>query len=95
MISYNVEGIVSKLRDTNFVSFMSNYDYVCLVETFVDSFTTTLFPNNNTSFVAPAKKLSQQRRKSGGVIVLVKNALLRFLKRMEVNYDNVIVLELS
>ena len=76
------------------MSFISNYDYVCLVETFVDSFTTTLFPSY-TSFVAPAKTLPHQGRKSGRVIVLVKNAFLRFVKRMEVNYDNVIVLELS
>ena len=55
VMSYNVEGIVSKLGDTNFSSFISNYDYVCLVETFVDSFTTTLFLSY-TSFVAPAKK---------------------------------------
>ena len=77
------------------MSFISNYNYVCLVKTFVDSFTTTLFPSY-TSFVAPTKKKnSHPERKSRGVIVLVKNALLRFVKQMEVNYDNVIVLELS
>ena len=79
VMSYNVEGIVSKLRDTNFSSFISNYDYVCLVETFVDSFITTLFPSY-TGFVAPAKKkLSHQGRKSG-VIVLVKKCIAAFCK---------------
>ena len=78
---------------------MSNYDYLCLgkkkkKKTYVDSFTTTLFPSY-TSFVAPAKKRSHQERKSGGAIVLVKNALLRFSKQIEVKYDNVIVLEPS
>ena len=54
MLLYNVEGIVSKLKDTSFVSFISCYDFVCLVETFVDTFTSTLFPSF-TSFVSPAK----------------------------------------
>ena len=44
MLLYNVEGIVSKLKDTSFVSFISCYDFVCMVETFVDTFTSTLFP---------------------------------------------------
>lgn len=94
MLSYNVEGIVSKLGDSSFVSFLTNYDFVCLVETFVDTFTSTFFPSY-TSFVAPAKKLSHHGRKSGGVIVLVRNVFLRFVKQVEVKYDNVIVLEVA
>ena len=62
MLLYNVEGIVSKLKDTSFVSFISCYDFVCLVETFVDSFTSTLFPSF-TSFVSPAKKTFPSRQK--------------------------------
>ena len=92
MLLYNVEGIVSKLKDTSFVSFISCYDFVCLVETFVDTFTSTLFPSF-TSFVTPAKKLSHHGRRSGGVIVLVRNVLMRFVKQIEVAYDNVIILE--
>ena len=94
MLLYNVEGIVSKLKDTSFVSFISCYDFVCMVETFVDTFTSTLFPSF-TSFVSPAKKLSHHGRRSGGVIVLVRNVLMRFIKQIEVDYDNVIILEVS
>ena len=94
MLLYNVEGIVSKLKDTSFVSFISCYDFVCLVETFVDTFTSTLFPSF-TSFVTPAKKLSHHGRRSGGVIVLVRNELMRIVKQIEVDYDNVIILEVS
>ena len=94
MLLYNVEGIVSKLKDTSFVSFISCYDFVCLVETFVDSFTSALFPSS-TSFVTPANKFSHHRRRSGGVIILVRNVLMRFVKQIEVDYDNVIILEVS
>ena len=38
VLSYNVEGIVSKLKDKSFVSLVSDYDIVCLVETFVKDF---------------------------------------------------------
>ena len=62
MLVYNVEGIVSKLKDTSFVSFISCYDFVRLVETFVDTFTSTLFPSF-TSFVTPAKKTFPSRKK--------------------------------
>ena len=55
MLLYNVEGIISKLKDTSFVSFISCYDFVRLVEIFVDSFTSTVFPSF-TSFVSPPKK---------------------------------------
>ena len=62
MLLYNVEGIVSKLKDTSFVSFISCYDFV-LVETFVDTFTSAFFPSF-TSFVIPAKKTFPSRKKN-------------------------------
>ena len=65
-----------------------------MVETFVGTFTSTLFPSF-TSFVSPAKKLSHHGRRSGGVIVLVRNVLMRYVKQIEVDYDNVIILEVS
>ena len=34
-------------------------------------------------------------RRIGGVIVLVRNVLMRFVKQIEVDYDNVIILEVS
>ena len=94
MLLYNVEGIVSKLKDTSFVSFISCYDFVFMVETFVDTITSTLFPSF-TSFVSPAKTNSHHGRRSGEVIVLVRNVLMRFIKQIEVDYDNVIILEVS
>ena len=59
------------------MSFISFYEFVCLVETFEDSFTSTLFPSF-TSFVTPAKKLSHHGR-SGGVIVLVRRSIVQEL----------------
>ena len=94
ILSYNVEGIVSKLCDPDFVTFVSQYDIVCFLETFVDVFTSTLF-SSFTSFVAPAKKLSQRGRKSGGVIVLIRNSLMHFVKHVNMAYDNILVFEIN
>lgn len=91
-LSYNVEGITSKLKDTNFVSFIQKFDFVTLVETFVESFTSTQFPDF-TSFVAPAKKLSKKGRRSGGIIILIKNKVLPYFKRVDVDNNSVIIFE--
>ena len=69
MLLYSVEGIVSKLKDTSFASFISCYDFVCLVETIVDSFTSTLFLSF-TSFVTPAKKLPITEKEVEGLSYL-------------------------
>ena len=45
----------------SFVSFISCYDFVCLVETFIDSFTSTLFLSF-ISFVTPVKKTFPSRK---------------------------------
>jgi hypothetical protein len=68
------------------------FDFVTFLETFTDDFTSTLF-STFTSFVAPAKKLSKQGRKSGGVIVLVRNTFLPFIKQIKLDCENVVVLE--
>lgn len=94
LLSYNIEGITSKLKDKHFISFVSGYDIVCLVETFVNSFSSNSFPSF-TSFVAPAKKLSHHGRSSGGVIVLVKDAFSKFVRQIDTSVENTVVLELD
>lgn len=74
------------------MSFIQKFDFVTLVETFVESFTSTQFPDF-TSFVAPAKKLSKKGRRSGGIIILIKNKVLPYFKRVDVDNDNVIIFE--
>jgi hypothetical protein len=46
-------------------------------------------------YVAPALKLSQHGRRSGGVLVLVKNKLNKYVQEISVEYANVIVLRLD
>ena len=94
-MSFNIEGITSKLKDDNFVSFISRYDIVCLVETFIDSFTSNIFPHHEC-YLAPATKLlSHKGRKSGGVLVLVRNVLLPYVQKVTTDIANCVVLKVN
>ena len=86
--------IVSRLRDTSFVTFVLGYDIAGFVETFVDSFSSNLF-QSYTSFVAPAKKCSHHGRQSGGVVVLVKNTFLIFIRQVHSSTEIQYILEID
>ena len=70
-ITWNVDGILSKLDDSDFISYISSFDFICMVETFVDHFQSSLFPEH-TDFCSPALKLSDHGRRSGGFVTLIK-----------------------
>ena len=82
-LHWNVQGIFGKLFDADFMSFISTFDFVCLVETFVEEISSTSFPGYKPVCV-PAVKLSTQGRRSGGVICLIKNDLLPFVKEVDI-----------
>ncbi|KAK7469525.1 hypothetical protein BaRGS_00036471, partial [Batillaria attramentaria] len=43
-LNWNVDGLLSKLEDGEFIDYVASFDLVCLVETFVDSFSSSVFP---------------------------------------------------
>ena len=50
---------------------MCSFDFVCIVETFVEDFQSDVFHGYNV-YCKPAVKFTRQSRHSGGVICLVK-----------------------
>ena len=50
---------------------------------------------NIIKFVCPAVKLSYHGRRSGSLLVMAKKQLAKFVERISVDCDNVIVLKLS
>lgn len=94
-MSWNIDGILSKLSDRDFISYISSFDFVCLVETWTtENFTCDQF-STHECFLLPAKKLSIQGRGSGGVMLLVKKCFSRFIRNIDINYENIIVIEIS
>ena len=97
LLSLNVDGITSKLADNDFLEFIERFDIISFQETFMEK---NIIPNNLfTSFIkplfSPAIKLSYQGRCSGGVIVLVKKYLERYVSRIIIKNPNCISIKLS
>ena len=86
-LHWNIDGVCSKLDDADFLSYVSTFDFICLVETFVEDFHNKAFPKH-TAFCKSAVKLSKQGRHSGGVLCFIKTELLPYVKEVIVEYDN-------
>ena len=84
------------MSDCDWLEYIDRFDFVCLTETFIDDvFDLSHVFRNCMKFSSPALKLSHQGRKSGGVLVLVKQALFDFVKEIKVDCKNAVFLKLS
>ena len=94
IVSYNVDGLFSKLNDLDFLSFIEQFDCVCLLETFMID---NIIPNNIfrqflPAFFYPAiASSSGQGRASGGIVVLVKTKFKNIVSRIEIDFHSSIV----
>ena len=95
LLAWNVNGIISKLYDTEFIDYLNSFNFVCLTETFVEYFDVTCHFPNHDCFISPARKLSDQGRRSGGVMCLVDRGLSKHFSSIDVTFDNIIVLKCS
>ena len=95
VISYNVEGFLSKLYDNSFFKNLEDFDIVCILDTFID---TGVLPGDLLpSFIryfTPALKLSAHGRCSGGAIVFVKESLKDCWEIIKHDFDNITALKL-
>ena len=87
--------MASKLYDCDWVKYVELFDFVTLTETFIDNDFDLSGVFHFIKFVCPAVKLSYHGRRSGGLLVMVKKQLAKFIERISVDCDNVIVLKLS
>ena len=97
IVSYNIDGITTKLYDNDFISFLHSYDIVCLVETFllsIDSLPHDLFSTYH-KYIAPAHKLTGQGRCSGGVLVFIKKDIGLNLSEIKIEFDNIVAIKIS
>ena len=80
---WNVEGLKPFLSDRDFLSFLHDFDFICLVETFMEELTDyqkEVFAGFKP-FCSPAVKLSDKPgRRSGGIVCLIKNELSSFVQ---------------
>ena len=98
MVVWNIEGLMSKLEDPEFISYLKAFSYVCLTETFVNKEDTSNLDNifnDCTCFAAPGKKLSKYGRCSGGVLCLIRTNILHFFQHWPTDHDNLIVFKVK
>ena len=70
---------------------MCSFDFVCIVETFVEDFQSDVFHGYNV-FSKPAVKFTRQGRHSGGVICLVKNVFVPYVRKLDIECGNWVML---
>ena len=87
--------MTSKLPDPEFINFISNYDIICLVETFLSTEIEIDGMPDFDKYWSPGIKISNYGRCSGGVLVFVRNNLRPYVKEIKNNFDNCITLKLS
>ena len=93
MLNYNISGLDSKLSDSDLISFLVEYDFICLTETFLERPKYSETFKDFHVFHAPAKKLSYHGRMSGGVSVFVKACYLDYIEQLKIDIDNCIALK--
>ncbi|KAK7476683.1 hypothetical protein BaRGS_00032081 [Batillaria attramentaria] len=81
--------------EPDFVDFIISFDF-CLVETFASStFDFSVYFSDFLVFHVLAKKLSYQGRGSGGVALLVRKTVSRYVSKIEVNIDNTVAVKIA
>ena len=89
-LHWNVSGLISKLNDKDFVSYIRSFDFICLVETFLEDFQSTIFFGYSV-FSKPAIKYTKQGRRSGGIVCLIRNEFIRYVRKIDVEFSNFLV----
>ena len=95
MVVWNIEGLMSKLEDPEFITYLKAFSFFCLTETFVNKEDTSNLDNifnDYTCFAAPAKKYG---RCSGGVLCLIRTNILHFFQHWPTDHDNMIVFKVE
>lgn len=94
-MAYNVRGLASNLDNKDFVSYVENFDIICLTEThFKADFELKVWADFDV-FIADAHKLSKHGRLAGGVMILVRKLLSHLIEKINVDLENIVVLKMK
>ena len=95
ILNWNVEGLLGKVCEADFMQYVSDFDIICFTETFLERVDPLdCFPDF-LQFPSPAVKLRRHGRSSGGVLVLVKRALGKYVSVLDLSQDNMVWLKID
>ena len=88
---WNIEGFVTKVSEPGFLEYLHGFDVCCLTETFTAAnFDFRNVQEDYTVLHSPGVKLSKQGRLSGGVVMLLKKPLSRWITDLNTGCDFVL-----
>ena len=94
--AWNSEGLFEKLGLNGVCDYISSFDIACLGETF--TYSTFDFSIKFGDYIAlhnPAKKFNFRGRPSGGLVVLVKKSLERFITVIDTKISHVLCFKIA
>lgn len=99
LLSSTIDGLLSIIADCDLISYISSFDFVCLVETLVTNFECDQFTLHEC-FMHPAKKKNKKKTlkpgsRVGGIMFLVKKRFSRLIRRIDINCKHIIVIKIS
>ena len=93
---WNVNGLIDKLSDPDFIEYITSFDLCCLIETFTPpNFDFSLLSKDFLVQHSPAVRFSRLGRASGGTIILVNKKIASFITEVNTDYDNILCVRLS
>ena len=94
--SFNVENLLPKLCEPDFVQYIKSFDIFCALESFTDeNFDFDVLFEDFHVYHSPAIKLSRRGRRSGGVAVFIKKTLVPYITQITCEYDNMVCVKIS
>ena len=94
-MNWNVDGLLSKLNDPEFIDFLKSFSVICLTETHLQYFDNENFLPDFECFVSPAQKLSLRGRYSGGTMCLISRTISRFFRIIPVSFENILTFRID
>ena len=96
IVCWNINGLLSKIADVDFMQYMGKFDICCLVETFTyATLDLTSCFGEYLVMHSPGVKLSTQGRLSGGVVVLIKKGIGGKIERLCATGDSTIAFKIQ
>ncbi|RUM93125.1 MAG: hypothetical protein DSZ28_08870 [Thiothrix sp.] len=95
VLTWNVDGLMTKFDDPDFVPYVESFAFVSLCETFVETIDLSYSFKKHDFYVSPSRKLSKHGRSSGGVICLVDRKFSRYFQRVHCKYDNIVIFKVG
>ena len=93
---WNVEGLYEKLHLQDLCEFIASFDIIGLGETFtLKNFDFSIKFPNHFALHCPATKYSKYGRPSGGLVILIKKTLEKYIKIVDTNISHVLALKIN